>query len=762
MEKKLVWVGVRESDIADIKNIFYKSITIHGSGKNGNISMEHELGKRFNHNGEISEYDDFFQKSMYEILEAEPDSMFVQYDSLDSVNFSADLKKKIGYTNSEEILRFLNDKVSHKIWAKKYVDILPYKLIPADRLKHAALKNVFPDSKRLVIQRSFSCGGEGTFLVSADTEDLSKLLSDDSENCIVTEYQENNVSINLHAVIYEKEVLLFPPSIQLISYDEHRLKYIGSDFTAYSELTQEEKELVKTQGLSICNALRVKGYLGVCGIDMILANGNCYFMEVNGRFQASSVLLNRHLVKNGFPALQVYHMDAFTHQISSLPSPPHTADGSMITFAYQDQKSNALKWLHAKLHQSNDFYVCDDSLFWNREIVQGSYLFQLRCDKAMSSVTYQHTVRLHPNVKICSYELDESDSYMNLLKVKILLLSRGVSISPSVWHAMQNVGEVDWEEFGAVTLKLFDKIWVTSPCLETWHTISPIELDFDSASQQTILKYYGEPLFPVEIMRADLNGEKQTSKGHFVKDILYMNPDRLRVYHRDGCALQDMGLGCKFCDLYGVKKPFDFDEICEALSFYKDDDRVEHYLIGGGSGVSDDQYDMILKIARHLNTNSGKHIYLMSQPINDRNVLNKLKVCGITEIAFNIEMFNRNIAKKVMPGKSFYTLQDYYNSLKLAVEIWGSTGNVRSAILLGFDDIEEFEQGVRELCMMGVSPILSLFRPCSGTPLESFMSLDETDVFNYYEIARAVCEEFGMKLGPSCKACQNNTVALDI
>ena len=199
---------------------------------------------------------------MNEILEAEPDSMFVQYDSLDSVKFSAGLKKKICYANSEEILSFLNDKISHKIWAEKYVDILPYKLIPAARLKQTVLKNIFPNSKRLVIQRSFSCGGEGTFLVS-DTEDLSELLPNDSENCIVTEYQENNVSINLHAVIYEKEVLLFPPSIQLISDDEHRLKYIGSDFTAYSELTQEEKELVMAEGLEICNALRVKGYLSV-------------------------------------------------------------------------------------------------------------------------------------------------------------------------------------------------------------------------------------------------------------------------------------------------------------------------------------------------------------------------------------------------------------------------------------------------------------------------------------------------------------------
>lgn len=762
MNRKLVWIGVRESDIADVEDIFYKSITIHGSGKDGNISMDYELGKRFNHNGELPYYDTFFQRAMIEILESEPDSMFVQYDSLDSRNFSSDLKKKIIYLNSYELLDFVNNKISHKIWAKEYVNILPYKLIQANQLTKSALKNAFPNSRRIVVQRSFSCGGEGTFLLSIDDEKVPEFLSNDTEEYIVTEFQENNVSVNFHAVIYKKEILLFPPSIQLISYDNGRLEYIGSDFTAYKQLSKEEQDLIRDEGLHICRALQAKGYLGICGIDMLLANGCCYFMEINGRFQASSALLNSDLVKNGFPTLHVYHMDAFSHDLPSLPSPPLKADGSMITFSYQPQKRKSLKWLYRKLNQSMDFKVCDDSFSWDLEIEPGGYLFQLRCSQAISSVTYQHTVRLHPNVKICSYELDASASYMNLLRLKIILLSRGVSISSSVWHIMEDMGGIDWEEFGAVTLKLFDSIWITSPCLERWHMFSPIELDFDRDLGQVILRYYGKKLFPVEIMKADLRGEKQTTKGHFVKDIVYRNPDRLRVYHRDGCALQDMGLGCRFCDLYGVKKPFDFTEICEALSLYWKDEKIDHYLIGGGSGLLGDQYDTIFEIARYLYKNSGKHIYLMARPISDRDILNKLKDCGITEIAFNIEIFNRNIAKKVMPGKSRDTLQDYYDSLKRAVEIWGRTGNVRSAILLGFDDIEEFKQGVRELCMMGVAPILSLFRPCHGTPLENYMPLDEKDTFIYYETARAICEEFGMKLGPSCKACQNNTIALDI
>lgn len=762
MKETLVWVGIRESDIADTGNLFQKSITIFGSGRNGNTSMECELGKRFNHNGEMPEYESFFQKTMYKMLDNEPNCKFFQYDSLDGASFPEDLKSKTYYKNPKALLEFLNDKIAHKIWAGNYVSILPYNLMKISQLTKTDLKKVFPNSKLLVVQRSFSCGGEGTFLVDIDQQSYRDLPFGESEQCIVTEYQEKNVSVNLHAVIYKNQILLFPPSIQLISDEHRRLEYIGSDFTSYSTLPQVEQKLVKQEAEKVCRALRSEGYLGVCGIDLILVDGHCYFMEVNGRFQASSALLNASLAKSGIPSLQNYHIDAFVHNNPSLPNPPMTADGSMINFYYDPQKEKHLRWLHTRLSQSSDFVVCDDAVIWDRAIDVGSYIFQLRSNHAISSITYEHTVRLHPNVKISSFAIDDSDTSSNLIQLKILLLSRGLSITPAAWEKLQQEGGVDWEEFGAVTLKLFEQIWITAPCLEKWHSISPLELDFDHSSEEIVLCYYGKKLFHIEIMKADPYGNVQTSNGHFVKDIVYMNPDRLRVYHRNGCALQDKGIGCKFCDLYGVDRPFCFEEICEAVSYYWNDNRVNHYLIGGGSELSNNQCDTIIKLARFLYINSKKNIYLMSQPINDSVILNELKNCGVTEVAFNIEMFNRELAKTVMPGKARNTLNDYYEALALAVKLWGNSGNVRSMILLGFDNITEFKQGIYKLCSLGVSPILSLFRPCPGTPLENYMPLDEKDTLAYYEVAKNLCDVFGIKLGPSCKACQNNTVVLDM
>ena len=75
------WVGIRESDIADTKGIYAGSITIFGSGENGNLSMEKDYHQRIDHNGNCPHYDEFFQRSMQIIIDRCPDARFVQYDA---------------------------------------------------------------------------------------------------------------------------------------------------------------------------------------------------------------------------------------------------------------------------------------------------------------------------------------------------------------------------------------------------------------------------------------------------------------------------------------------------------------------------------------------------------------------------------------------------------------------------------------------------------------------------------------------------------
>lgn len=76
-----------------------------------------------------------------------------------------------------------------------------------------------------------------------------------------------------------------------------------------------------------------------------------------------------------------------------------------------------------------------------------------------------------------------------------------------------------------------------------------------------------------------------------------------------------------------------------------------HFLIGGGTYSKDGGWNIILNITKYIRSKCNKDIYLMSIPPKELSILDKLKDAGITEVAFNLEMFDRNLAQNIMPGK---------------------------------------------------------------------------------------------------------------
>ena len=148
----------------------------------------------------------------------------------------------------------------------------------------------------------------------------------------------------------------------------------------------------------------------------------------------------------------------------------------------------------------------------------------------------------------------------------------------------------------------------------------------------------------------------------------------------------------------------------------------------------------------------------MSIPPMDCNVLTDLKNAGVTEVAFNLEIFDRNLAVQYMPGKGRIPLARYENAFKKATELWGKSGNVRSALIIGLEPLESVLKGVEYLCRQGVSPILSLFKPAEQ--MEDFFAPDSRDVLFIWEKAEQICSKYGIPLGPSCHYCEDNVLKI--
>ena len=125
---------------------------------------------------------------------------------------------------------------------------------------------------------------------------LSKIEKDNIYS--LTPYIKNNISVNIHLIIYKDKILLFPASIQLIKLnpESYNFEYIGADFVAYKKLPEIIKKKVISYSEIIGERLRKSGYLGICGIDFITTSDNVYFSEINPRFQSSTFLLNNALI----------------------------------------------------------------------------------------------------------------------------------------------------------------------------------------------------------------------------------------------------------------------------------------------------------------------------------------------------------------------------------------------------------------------------------------------------------------------------------
>ncbi len=101
-----------------------------------------------------------------------------------------------------------------------------------------------------------------------------------------------------------------------------------------------------------------------------------------------------------------------------------------------------------------------------------------------------------------------------------------------------------------------------------------------------------------------------------------------------------------------------------------------HILIGGGSERIDYETDTILKLVKYIRRQTDMPIYVMCLPITDKKILRELYMAGVTEIGFNLEIWETENAEMLMPGKGRISRQDYINSLKNAVQIWRSPGSV--------------------------------------------------------------------------------------
>jgi hypothetical protein len=382
-------------------------------------------------------------------------------------------------------------------------------------------------------------------------------------------------------------------------------------------------------------------------------------------------------------------------------------------------------------------------------------MFKLIFNTNIVGITQEGTILPHNNLFDEDPMFSAAIHHRDPLCAKISLLNQGVRLTD---EAHQIAGQIKKAVFDAMDIEIFDGLRVNCPKDNKWIAMSPWEIDVDGTGS-LVLCYQQTPICPVFIDKVDTFAEHKTSRGVRFSAISFFATDRLRLHHGPSCQFQQFGKGCHFCDMPIDTVQFSMEDIYEVVDFYLEYAAgLRHFLIGGGS--HDNEVNTISMLARYIRNKSNKGIYAMCLPIEDDTALASLWDAGVNEIAFNIEIFDPLIARSIMPGKGTIPRDDYFKALKKATKYWGKDGNVRSLVIAGLEPEKSLLNGIKQLCKIGVMPIISIFRPLRGTAMESIIPPSNVWLHNLYQEAQVICKSFNLHLGPSCIACQNNTLSL--
>lgn len=678
----------------------------------------------------------------------------------------------------------------------------------------------YEDAPRFIVQAPVASGGSGTFILNESNSKYLLSSLKPRDRYLVSVYHTNNVPVNVHVLISESSFVLLPPSVQLEQEveSENKLLYKGADFTAYSQIALPLREQFEQQVRDVSAYLQTKGYRGVLGIDAIIHNGRVNILEVNARFQASTELINRAFRQRGWKTVQELNLDCFSEQGIRPEDIPHcrsvVVEYSNFCFSneghpYHDRRvydaASRLAMRDPAYDVQTDGYDRDGD--YDTYIAQ-SYLFRVVFPGNIASISEDGTVWINENITPPDRWLYKKIKAREMLAVKLALLIQGVNVEDSIRSQLRDAtnNAVDLQ-FGTGKTPVI----INSPSEIRHISFSPFDLKRSTTKADTFaIYYYGELLIEsVGIFPTDHNQAHRCSQSgnRSYSEVAYLSTDRLRVHLTNACTFKRQGKGCRFCNIQVDKNntPIQPEELREVVATYMRDKRdretqdrdavtLRHFLIGGQS--LDHCENRLIQTASILAENHLP-IYAMTLPLNDDTVRSLIDL-GVTEYAYNIEIFDETCRKKYMPGKGVLTppgwsgssLDYYMERLMRTRQILNSANYsavrkvVRSMVIVGLEPWKSMTEGIHKLIEIGVEPMLSVFRPLPDTDLEDLNAPPIRAVYDLYlSVSESLYDSSGVddeelidwdydaqglrgtvrdfrKLGPECPCCQNNTVSL--
>jgi hypothetical protein len=199
-----------------------------------------------------------------------------------------------------------------------------------------------------------------------------------------------------------------------------------------------------------------------------------------------------------------------------------------------------------------------------------------------------------------------------------------------------------------------------------------------------------------------------------------------------GCVYFNMGGPCAFCAIGKESEEKERSErksnLINTLSLVATDANIQNINLTGGNTLTKDrgayQYLPFVKAIRDKNKNVPIAIEMSPPEIEaSKEVFEKLKQSGVNGVVTNIEFWNDDIRKELMPIKGKFTKEEYLEAYKNAIEVFGKN-KVVCGIIVGVEDLTETYNAIKEVSKIGVIPEIYPFKPNDKSKMANYPKTD--------------------------------------
>ncbi len=756
--RNLYWVGIKESEIRSCKELFAGSVTYNGSGKNGNISYTHQANRILNYNNDCNELDNFIKQTLLELIDTVQNVQFMFYTPSYAYYLGEEIVKHTIGLNDAYILNLLRDKLKTRLWLSNTIPVLKTIALPGNECSVAYFRQVFPGCRSFVLQGCTGSGGNDTYVIDQSSWGKIVPFLKKQEMYLLSPNLTESYSVNIHALIGEN-IKLTPGSVQIVENEDNRMVYHGADFIEYKNVPSTVKNKILSLSERIAEKAKNLGYRGILGIDYLVDDTEVFFLEINPRYQASTPLINLELAKMKLPSIQEIVLHIFAEDQYDIPALNVDIDYSNYIIDANENDAEYSAYLQNVQASDEVVDVFTDGYLHGITYENRASLFCIVLKTNICTINPNGSLNIHPNVRAYQKKLPFLTNLQGLLELKTSLLTQGVRFTPCAQDSL-NVKGVRNGTYSSVDIYLSSSLIINCPVDIKLCSISPFEIDYKN--NRLFLLYAKNKICEITMDFGMQYKKIVTQNNILYSDISFLATDRLRIHHSLGCTFKTVGKGCQFCDVPGSTHNLQMQDICEVLNWHLKNSMFRHILIGGGSAARNIESHKILEIIRYIRKHTQKDIYLMSLPPQNLEILSDYYESGLTEIAFNIEIFDRKAARTYMPGKGRISLEEYKNALLRAVELWGNSGNVKCLLVYGLESDTSFFDGVHWLASHGIQPVISVFRPLRNTEMENKIPSNSINLQTIYWETLKICQKYDLAPGPDCIFCQNNTLSLPI